>query len=251
MDNAPLVEDRILDGRLVLRQPASGHRVGTDAVLLAAMLEDAGALAIDAGAGVGAVGLAVAQRARGACVRLVERDPMLAQIAAQNVALNNLTERVSVVACDLLSLASRKAAGLANGAAQSVFTNPPFYAAAQVRASPHAGRAAAHVLGPGGVEAWLRACLALLAPGGRFAMIHLPEALPAILEACGGRLGGLRILPVHAREGEDARRILVSGRKGSRAPLAIAPGLVLHGRDGRFTARAEALHRGEALLPEA
>ncbi|MDB5572446.1 MAG: methyltransferase [Hyphomicrobiales bacterium] len=251
MDNAPLAEDRILDGRLTLRQQAAGHRVGTDAVLLAAMLDEPSGLVVDAGAGVGAVGLAVALRSPRATVRLVERDPALAEIAAQNVALNGVADRVGVAACDLLSLGSRRAAGLVNGGAQAVFTNPPFYAAAQVRASPHAGRAAAHVLGAGGLEAWLRACLALLAPDGRLAMIHLPEALPEIVAACAGRIGGLRVMPVHAREGEDARRILVSGRKGSRAPLALAPGLVLHDANGRFTACAQALHRGEALLPEA
>jgi len=45
-----------------------------------------------------------------------------------------------------------------------------------------------------------------------------------------------------------ASRILVSGIRGSRAPLEILPPLVLHGPDGRFTPEAEAIHRGEAAL---
>jgi tRNA1(Val) A37 N6-methylase TrmN6 len=94
----------------------------------------------------------------------------------------------------------------------------------------------------------MRACLALLAPGGRFAMIHLPQALAPILEACEGRLGSVRVLPVHARASEDAGRIIVTGRKGSRAPLSFAPGFVVHEADGRFTALADAIHRGEAPL---
>ena len=50
----------------VLRQPPSGHRVGHDAILLAAATGgDAGEHAVDLGAGVGAAGLALARRVPG------------------------------------------------------------------------------------------------------------------------------------------------------------------------------------------
>lgn len=240
--------DLLLDGRLRLRQPVSGHRVGSDAVILAATLADPGPVVVDAGAGVGAVGLAVGLRAPGAAVTLIERDAALGALARENIEMNGLAGRATIAVCDLLSARSRRAAGVADARASAVFTNPPFYAAAAVRASPDPARAAAHVLAPGGVGAWMRACLALLAPDGRFAMIHLPEALAPILEACAGRLGAVRILPVHPRVDAPARRIVIAGRKGSRAATSIAPGLVLHEADGRFTPLAEAIHRGQALL---
>ncbi len=241
-------EARLLGGRLSLRQPARGHRVGTDTMLLAACIAEPGDFIIDAGAGVGAVGLVVSFRAPAAQVRLVERQPELVALAGENISANGLSDRVRVLECDLLSSASRKGAGLPNASASALLTNPPFYEQGAVRASPNDGRAQAHVLGEGGVGAWMRACLALLAPGGRFAMIHLPQALAPILEACEGRLGSVRVLPVHARAGEDAGRIIVTGRKGSRAPLSFAPALVVHEADGRFTALVDAIHRGEALL---
>lgn len=237
-------------GRVALRQPERGHRVGTDAVLLAACLAEPGSFVIDAGAGIGAVGLSVAARATASLVTLIERDPTLGALALANTAANGLADRVGVAVCDLLDARARGEAALANGAASAVFTNPPFYPPGAVRASPDPARAAAHVLGEGGLAAWLHACFALLAPGGCFAMIHRADALADILEACPGRLGGLRILPVHARAGEAATRILVSGRKGSRAALAILPGFTLHEADGRFTPRAAALHAGAALLDE-
>lgn len=239
---------RLLNGRLILRQPARGHRVGTDTMLLAACLAEVGPLVVDAGAGVGAVGLAVALRAPQAQVRLVERQEDIAALAAENARANGLSERVAVVNCDLLGAGARRSAGLPNASSSAVLTNPPFYEADSVRASPHTSRAEAHVLGEGGLEAWMRACLALLAPGGRFAMIHRPQALKAALEACEGRLGALRVLPILPRAGEDAGRIVLTGLKGSRAPLSIAAPFVVHEADGRFTAAAEAIHRGEALL---
>lgn len=248
MSDADAAHAQLLGGRLVLRQPARGHRIGTDTMLLAACIADPGDRIVDAGAGVGTVGLALALRAPSASVFLVERQADLAALAAENAAGNGLAARVHALTCDLLVPASRRAGGLPNGKASAVLTNPPYYEPGAVRASPHEGRAQAHVLGAGGIGGWMRACLALLAPGGRFAMIHLPQALAPIVEACEGRLGGVRVMPIQAREGEDAGRIIVTGRKGSRAPLAIAPSFVVHEADGRFTARAEAIHRGEALL---
>ena len=88
----------------------------------------------------------------------------------------------------------------------------------------------------------------MLAPGGRFVMIHRPDALGAILAGIGGRLGALALLPVHPTIGASAHRLLVSGVKGSKAPLRLAAGLVLHGTDGRLTAEADAIHRGERLI---
>ena len=52
--------DAVLGGRLRLRQPLKGHRVGHDAILLAAgVLAKPGEHAVELGAGVGAAGLAL------------------------------------------------------------------------------------------------------------------------------------------------------------------------------------------------
>ena len=55
---AETTDNAVLGGRLVLRQPKRGHRVGHDAMLLAAATDArAGEHAIELGAGVGAAGL--------------------------------------------------------------------------------------------------------------------------------------------------------------------------------------------------
>ena len=43
--------------------------------------------------------------------------------------------------------------------------------------------------------------------------------------------------------------MLVRAVKGSRTPLALLPGLVLNGADGRPSAEAEAVLREAAALP--
>ena len=249
------VADAFLGGALCLRQPRKGHRAGTDAVLLAAAAPaDFSGFALDIGAGVGAAGLALAIKRPQARLGLVENDPATATLAQENLALNGLLERGSLHVADVLSPASRRATGLRDESADLVITNPPFYDPGRVRASPDTGKRRAHVMetsggaGPGGlIAAWIAACLALTAPGGIFIMIHRPDRLAESLAACAGRAGALTIMPVHAEPESAANRILLRGKKGSRAPLSIAPALILN-EHGRFTAKADAIHKGKALI---
>ena len=242
-----LTEDLWLGGRLALVQPKRGHRVGTDAALLVAAAGAPDGRIVDVGAGVGAVGLALAKSSALASADLVEIDPELARLAESNAVRNGLQARARVLRLDALNSGERRAAGLIESA-NCVVTNPPFFDARTVRVSPDEGKARAHVMPRAGLAEWIQASLAMLAPGGRFLMIHRPEALATILAAIGTRLGGLALLPVHPAKGASAHRVLVSGVKGSKAPLRVAPALVLHGAEGRLTADADAIHRGERLI---
>jgi tRNA1(Val) A37 N6-methylase TrmN6 len=241
--------DAFLGARLDLHQPACGHRAGTDAILLAAAVPAAATgLAIDAGAGTGAAGLAATLGVPRLRMALLEREAELAALARKNVEANRLDHCAFVAQADLLSRNSCDAAGLEREAADLVLTNPPYLSADAVRASPDAARASAHIIGAGGVAAWIIACLALLKPGGTFLIVHRADALTEILEALSPKAGAIVVLPIHSRADRRATRILLRALKGRRTPLVLAPPLVLHNFDGTFTASAEALHRGEARI---
>ena len=67
-------------------------------------------------------------------------------MAAENAALNGLAERARVVVADVFDAPARRAAGLADEAADLVVTNPPFFEpgdGARLAATP--ARARAHV----------------------------------------------------------------------------------------------------------
>ena len=237
------VETTLLGGRLRLLQPQTGHRAGSDAMLLQALIGEASGLLADIGAGCGAAGLAVALRNPALRLLLVEREPVLAGLAVRNGALNALAERTQVAQADVLNAKARAAAGIAANSADVLITNPPYLEAAQTRTSPDPLRASAHPFDqPDGLERWLRACASILKPSGTFAMIHRADALKSVLEACEGRFGALEIRPVHSYADAPAIRILVRARKGSRAPLQLLPALVVHGPDGAFTDEAAELH---------
>ncbi|HEU6442976.1 MAG TPA: methyltransferase [Microvirga sp.] len=242
-----ITEDCLLGGRVPLAQPAKGHRAGTDAVLLAASAPaKAGDRVLDVGASTGAVGLMVAAREKGLRLGFVERDPRLAELCRRNCRENGVEAEIFVA--DVLDRAARRGAGLLPESADLVLTNPPFLEEGQARISPDRGRAAAHALPAGGLEVWLKACLSLLRPRGHLVLIHRADRLAECLEGLSGPLGDLCLRFVHPGADRPAIRVLLSGTKGSRAPLRILPPLVLNGPDGRFTPQARALHLGEADL---
>jgi tRNA1(Val) A37 N6-methylase TrmN6 len=242
-----ITQDLLLGGRVHLAQPAKGHRAGTDAVLLAASAPvKPGDVVVDVGAATGAVGLMAAVREPKGRFVFVEQDPGLAELCRRNCRDNDV--QGEVIIADVLNRGSRQAAGLMPESADLVLTNPPFLEEGQARISPDQGRAAAHALPAGGLEAWLKACTGLLRPKGRLVLIHRADRTAECLDILGKWLWGMELRFVYPSAERPAIRVLLSGIKGSRAPLSILPPVILNGPDGRFTPEAEALHRGEATL---
>jgi tRNA1(Val) A37 N6-methylase TrmN6 len=239
-----------LGGKIRLAQAQTGHRAGTDAVLLASTVAPSfDGHIVDAGAASGAVGLSVAARAPRSSVELIEIDSEALALARDNVAANGMEHRVSVRAGDLLGdFKAREAAGLTAAKADLVLTNPPFFDENQMRVAKDPAKQRAHIMPENGLERWILACHALLKPKGELIMIHRADAVPALLTAMSGRFGNLKVLPVYPRRGSPATRILIGGVKESRAPFVLLPGLILHESDGKFTPETEALHRGTASL---
>jgi len=236
--------DTLLDGAITLRQRRRGHRAGTDAVLLAASVTArAGETIVDMGAGTGAVGLIAALRMQDARLLLVERDAELARLCAANITENGLAGRALAVCADVLG-----GPLIAHASVDLVLTNPPFFEEGDAPASPTAGRLEAHVMREGGLALWLAACLRMLRPRGRLALIQRADKLDACLRHLAPRAGSIVVRPVHPRAGSDATRVIVTAVKGGRAALRLAAPLILHGEDGRFTEVAEALHRGASFL---
>ena len=243
-------DDAILGGRLRLVQQRRGHRIGHDAILLAAATGvRPGDHVVDLGAGVGAAGLALATRIPGVTVALVEIDPALAALAAENIERNGFAGRMHVAVLDVAAPSDAfAAAGLGPETADRVMMNPPFNDPAQQNVSPDAQRSFAHALPSALLGDWINAASWLLHTAGTLTLIWRADRLSELLAALTPRFGGIAILPVHGRAGQPAIRVIVRASKANHAPLSLLPGLVLNGADGRPTAEAErVLRHAEAL----
>lgn len=251
MRDAAVTDDAVLDGRLRLRQPSKGHRVGHDAILLAAATAAKnGEHAVDFGAGVGGAGLALASRVDGLRVTLIEIDPMLAALAADNAARNGMASRVNAVTLDVTAPARAfAAAGLKPESADRVLMNPPFHDAARQKLSAHAGRRLAHAGSESLLPVWVAAAARLLSARGTLTLIWRADGLGDVLAALRRGFRGVAVMPVHPKPGVPAIRVLVHAAKQSGAPLTIYPGLILNDADGRPAAPADAVLRGRSVLP--
>lgn len=243
-------DDAFLGGRLRLLQPATGYRAGIDGVLLAATAEaERGAQVLDAGAGIGVVGLCIARRLSDVRVTMVERDRQLAALARRNIERNGLVDRARMVEADILRpLGEAPELAAAAETFDEVLANPPFHVEGRGTAAGDPVKAGANAMPAGALDRWVRFMAAMARPGGRVTLIHRAEALPELLSALEGRFGGALILPLHPRAGEPALRVLVRSVKGSRAPLELRPGLILHSADNGFRPRIAAVLRDGAAL---
>lgn len=247
-------EDAFLGGRLVIEQVRHGSRAGIDAVFLAAACPAGeGDKVLELGSGSGVVALAIARRVAGARVTGVEIDPVLCALAVRNAEKNGLGAFAGFICGDVTGAASDLiASGLAPDSFDHAVANPPFLSAGQARLPANDRLRRAHALGEGDLARWIKCLGTFVRPGGTMTLVHRTDALAKIFDACKGRFGGLSVLPLHPRPNTAANRIILRGRKGSRAPLKLYPGIVLHD-DGRgFTETANAVLRdGEGLkFPE-
>lgn len=248
---ADVTDDAFLGDALNVLQPRSGYRAGIDAVLLAASVADAGAplRVLDAGAGVGVVGLCVARRLAAADVVLVEREPELAALAVANITRNDLGSRVRVVTSDLTARpGALPERALRDEAFDVVLANPPFHVSGHGTTSHQPLKAAAHEMSADDLDTWVRFAARVARPGGTFTMIHRADAARDILAAFAQRFGAVRLKPIYARPGEPAIRVLVQGIKGSRSRMTICSPLVLHGDGHAFTPEVDAILRHGAPL---
>lgn len=205
-------------------------------MLAAAVPAAAGQSALELGAGAGTASLCLAARVADVAITGVEKDPGLVALARSNAAANHAD--CTFVAADIFALPPELKRDF-----DQVFANPPFHGEGQ--ASPDERRAAALIDG-GKLSDWLKLGLQRTVSGGFFTAIlradRLNEALAALPEK------GLCAFPLWPRQGEAPKRVIVQARKGSNAPFALLPGLVLHQADGSWTPEAEAvLRRGTAL----
>ncbi|MCV6592884.1 MAG: methyltransferase domain-containing protein [Silicimonas sp.] len=243
-----LREDRFLDGRITLRQPARGYRAGADPVFLAASVDATpGERVLELGCGVGTALFCLGHRVPGLDLTGVERQADLADLARDNG--RALGQKAEIITADLAALPG-------NLTAQSfdhVMFNPPFFDRSSGSASPDAQREG----GRGGSEMlsfWIDAALRRTRPGGVVTMIHRIEALPEALASLDGRAGDIAVLPLAPRRARPAKLFLLRAKKAAKGPFRLLAPLVLHEGDAHvgdgdgYTAEAQAILRHGASL---
>ena len=242
MDN--FTNDYLLNKKVRILQPVDGYRASSDAVLLASLIENIklSDTILDVGSGTGAVSLCLAYRFPENHITGLEIQPQLADLAKQSADINNFANLVYYQA-DI----RQKKLPVSPCSFNHVITNPPY--SEHDRPSPNLSKALAHNHTDFTLNEWLKFCLKMLKPFGKIYLINRVEAIDEILNTFSKRAGGIKIIPVYSKPGQQAKRILISAQKDSKAPTVICPPFYMYSSDGTYTrASDKSLRKGKSLI---
>lgn len=253
--DAPSIEttdDAFLSGRVTVRQPVKGSRAAIDALFLSAAIPadaEAKENILEAGTGSAIVSLALAARLPRARLTAIDIEPVMCDLARHNAAQNNFADRITVIQADITKpLSHYETLAAQAGSFHHVLANPPYFCATDGRPSADPLKERAHRADPQALEDWVRFLTAMAAPRASVTLIHAACEAGKIMNAMQGRFGALVLFPLFPRKGRPAKRVIISGIKGSKAPLQLMPGLILHEADGSYTQEADAvLRQGQPL----
>jgi tRNA1Val (adenine37-N6)-methyltransferase len=230
---------------VTLRQPerGEGYRANVDALLLAAFASDGkrAKLAIDLGAGAGAVALSLLYWDAAERVVLVEKDPVAGDAARANLEANGWASRGDVLSMDVRDLAASA------GAADLVVCNPPFVAPGHGRLPSRPERALARSGELGLFTAASRRALGRRARACFVYPAHDLGGLWSALAAAG--LVPKRLRAVHAGEETPARVLMVEACPGKPGGLVVSPPLFERAANGCYTPEVARLLAGTLSAP--
>lgn len=235
-----LSDDGFLDGRLRIAQPKNGFRSGADAVMLAAACPaSADQAVLELGCGAGVASLCLGWRVPGLQLVGLERQSDYADLARRNAVANGIAMQV------LTGDVARLPAELRVLTFDHVIANPPYFLGGT--AAPDVGRAVAR-REETPLATWIDVGLRRLRPGGILTLIQRADRLDAILAGLTGRAGTITILPIAARMGREAGRVILQARKGARGPLRLLAPVVMHREPAHAGDREDLTDAASAVL---
>ena len=219
----------INDG-LSLLERGGGLKFGTDALLLAGFLPGKLGNAAEFGCGSGGISLLAAYRGKAEHIDALELNPVEAEIARENVCLNHLEEKITVICSDLREFASESRR---KGCYDTIFSNPPYMKPGHGFASSDPGRDDARRENNGDIFDFAAAAAALLRTGGCFYTVYLPSRIADLMTAL--RASGLepkKIVSVCGDPEHKPSLILTAAKKGASPSVDVFENFFIRRSDG-------------------
>jgi len=234
--------DEFFHGSLSVLQKEKGYRFSVDSPLLADFVTlRKGETVVDLGTGSGIIALILALRFPDARIAEVELQEELADIAARNIVLNRMEDRVRVYPGDVKKI---KAVFDPKSFDVAVF-NPPYRKLNSGKINPNHQRAVArHEIG-GTIHDFLAAARYLLKDYGRVYAIY--PASRGVQLIAGMRKHGMepkKLRIVYSNSLSGAAFVLAEGVKGAGEEVEIMPPLFIYGDDGRYSDEMDAILGG-------
>lgn len=232
---------QLKDGERLDELDRNGYRIiqdpkrfcfGMDAVLLAGFAKvKPGEKVLDLGTGTGILPILLEARTKGASFTGLEIQPESADMAARSVRLNHLENKVHIVNGDI-----READRLFGAGSYHVVTsNPPYMTDLHGIKNPNEAKAIARHEILCTLEDVISQAAKLLAPCGRFYLVHRPFRLAEILTClCSHGLEPKRMRLVHSYEDREPNMVLIEALKGGRSGMTVEKPLIIFEKPGVY-----------------
>ncbi|MEG1608325.1 MAG: tRNA1(Val) (adenine(37)-N6)-methyltransferase [Clostridia bacterium] len=232
-------EDDLQYKGLKLLQNSDEYCFTSDAVLLSSFVRAKSSdTVVDFGAGNGVICILVSAKTNCAKVVGIESQTSAAELARQNVTLNNLVGKVEIVnddiarACDIVGKES----------VEVVVCNPPYFAkqSGMTRLTPSV--ALARHEGSCDLRQIIEMAASILKFGGKMFMIHKSERLAeALTHLSNNNLQPKKLTFIYPKQSKGADTFVVEAKKGAKPGLQIES-LVVYDDNGEYTREAKILY---------
>jgi tRNA1Val (adenine37-N6)-methyltransferase len=230
-------EDEKLDvwgnGPLRILQKKIGYRFSVDALILSdfVRIKD-GERLLDLGTGCGILSLLLARANPHSTVTALELSPDLLDLADRNVALNHLSDRISLIRGDMCQIPRF----LKKESFDLAVTNPPYRPLHSGRINPDPQKAMARHEIRVTLPQLIQSVVHALKVGGRWFVIYPAWRLVSLLtQAREKKLEPKRLQLVHSLADREAEWVLLEAVYQGREDLKILPPLVVYQRPGEYS----------------
>ena len=229
----------LFDGRLKVLQKKAGYRFSIDSVLLGSFAsERASGTVADLGTGSAILPVILARHKKFTRITGIEIQQDLVELAGQNIALNEIQDRVSIVHVDIKNIR----ADFPSEGFDNVVTNPPFYPAGTGRINPDKQSAIARHELCGTLQDFISGAAFLLKQTGKFmAVFPASRVVDLIAEMRQKSIEPKTLRLIHSRVDDPASMVLVEGIKAAGKEAKILPPLILYDNKGEYTEEVKAI----------
>ena len=223
------IDDLMTASELKIIQSREVFSFSLDAVLLSrfASIPPKGRIA-DLCTGNGVIPILLSDRTK-ARIDAVEIQPRLADMARRSVAMNKLSEQITIIEHDLRTYP--KVAG--NGVYDAVTVNPPYMTVTSGESNINEHYAIARHEIHCTIEDVAEACARLVKPGGKVSMVHRPSRLLDIIQSLRRwKLEPKRIQFVHPSSKAEANMVLIEAMRDGKPDIKLLPPIMVYDDKG-------------------
>lgn len=236
--------DALFGGKLIVCQEQKGYRFSIDAVLLAGLTRVRKRdCVIELGTGCGVIPLILAYQSKTQRkIAGLEIQPELAELAARNVAVNNLGDRIEIYRMDFREVSRWFNAGSFDLA----LSNPPYRKAGAGRINPDRQKAVARHELTATIADVFGAARYLLRDGGTVALVYPSTRLPNLLRSSLDHgFSPKRLTLIYSYPLGPSRLVHLECRKGGGEELKVEQPFYIYNETGDYSDVMQKLYEGK------